>query len=492
MVFNSLHFLIFFPIVVSVYYLLPHRRRWILLLAASLYFYMSWKPEYVLILLATIINDYTVGRLMTATEDKRKRLRYLLISLGLNLGLLFTFKYYNFFCDNLRGIFAYVHAPYEIPYFKMLLPVGISFYVFQSLSYAIEVYRGNVKAEKNIGLFAVYVMFFPQLVAGPIERPYRLLPQFREKHEFNATLALTGLRLMLWGMFKKVVIADQIAPIVDSVYNHPHDFTGVPLIVATVLFAFQIYCDFSGYSDIAIGAARIMGFRLMKNFDRPYFAKSVAEFWKRWHISLSTWFRDYLYIPMGGSRVSRNRWYFNLFFTFLVSGIWHGANWTFVIWGALNGFYMVFSIWTTVVRHKVCHAVGLARAPGLHKFVKVFITFALTCFAWVFFRARNLSDAGYVLGNMFPSLHYFADLVTSRSALSAAFHGYGLGKIEAFSALAAIGVMEFVHVLQRTGSIHDRLARQPAWLRWTEYYALAMTIILFGNYGAQSFIYFQF
>ncbi len=492
MVVNSLHFLVFFPIVVSVYFLLPHRRRWILLLAASLYFYMSWKPEYVLILLATILNDYAVGRLMSATEDKKKRLRYLLASLGLNLGLLFTFKYYNFFCDSLQGVFSLVHASYEIPYFKMLLPVGISFYVFQSLSYAIEVYRGNVKAEKNLGLFAVYVMFFPQLVAGPIERPFRLLPQFREEHKFDASLAVTGLRLMLWGMFKKVVIADQIAPIVDSVYNHPHDFVGVPLIVATVLFAFQIYCDFSGYSDIAIGAARIMGFRLMKNFDRPYFAKSVAEFWKRWHISLSTWFRDYLYIPLGGSRVARSRWYFNLFFTFLVSGIWHGANWTFVIWGALNGFYMVFSIWTTVIRHKICHTVGLTRVPGVHKFVKVAVTFALTCFAWVFFRARNLSDAGYILGNMFPSWRYFAEMFTSRSAFAAAFHGSGLGKPEALSALVAIALMEFVHVLQRTGSIHTLLVRQPAWLRWTGYYALAMMIILFGNYGAQSFIYFQF
>ncbi|MCE7945771.1 MAG: MBOAT family protein, partial [Chlorobi bacterium CHB1] len=309
MLFHSLEFIIFFPVVVAIYFLAPLRFRQFFLLLASYYFYMCWKAEYaVLILLSTGI-DYVAALHMHKTSGR-------------------------------GNIF------YEFPLFDILLPVGISFYTFQTLSYTIDVYRSEKTPERNFIKFALYVTFFPQLVAGPIERSTRLLPQFDHEHKFDANRVVSGLRLMLWGFFKKLVIADRLALYVNEVYNNPADYTGLPVIIATYFFAFQIYCDFSAYSDIAIGAARVLGFDLMKNFRQPYLAQSIGEFWKRWHISLSTWFRDYLYIPLGGNRVSRLRWYVNLMAVFLISGLWHGANWTFVVWGALHGSYFVLSLLT--------------------------------------------------------------------------------------------------------------------------------------------------
>ncbi|NLF80287.1 MAG: MBOAT family protein, partial [Clostridia bacterium] len=397
MLFNSLNFLIFFPTVTLLYFLLPYKLRWLLLLIASCVFYMAFIPKYILILAFTITMDYVLGLLL---EKNRGNKKYLLLSLISNIGVLFVFKYFNFFNSSIADIAAFFNWNYSYAALSLILPIGLSFHTFQSLSYVIEVYRGNQQAERNFGIFALYVMFYPQLVAGPIERPQNLLHQFYERHRFELPRVSEGLRMMLWGLFKKVVIADRLAILVNPIYNDPDGHGGFAFLVATVFFAFQIYCDFSGYSDIARGAAKVMGFRLMLNFDRPYFSRSIAEFWKRWHISLSSWFRDYVYIPLGGNRVKRSRWHMNLLITFLLSGLWHGANWTFVIWGGLNGAYLVLSLLSQNLRHKLVHAFALDRLPRLHRLLQVAITFGLICLAWVFFRANSFADALYMIRAM--------------------------------------------------------------------------------------------
>ncbi|MGE0267465.1 MAG: MBOAT family protein [Candidatus Omnitrophota bacterium] len=306
---------------------------------------------------------------MGKLQDPSRNKKYLFISLFCSLGILFAFKYFNFFSDSLRTGLNYFNIFIDLPYFNVLLPVGISFYTFQTLSYSIDVYRGKQKPEHHFGKFLLFVIYFPQLVAGPIERSTNLLPQFHQKFEFDYERIKSGLLLMGWGLFKKIVIADRAAVLVNQIYNNPHDFKGLPLILATYLFAFQIYCDFSGYSDIAIGSARVMGIRLMKNFDLPYFSQSIAEFWRRWHISLSTWFRDYMYIPLGGNRLGKIRWYCNLLIIFLVSGLWHGARWTFIIWGALHGLYLVFSLVLQPYRQRLTKMFSLNKHPLIHKWI---------------------------------------------------------------------------------------------------------------------------
>ena len=337
MLFNTIDFAIFLPVVVIIYYLLPHKFRWILLLAASYFFYMSWRVEYILLIVASTLVDYFSGIRMEKLPDRKSRLPWLLLSLGVNLGLLFFFKYANFATGNLNLLFQKVGLSNEIPMMKLLLPVGISFYTFQTLSYSIEVYFGRQKAEKHLGYFALYVSFFPQLVAGPIERYSRLAPQFRIKQHINYDNLSRGLRLILYGLFIKMVIADNISGIVDLVYAAPENFASLDILKGIFLYSFQIYSDFYGYSTIAIGSALLLGIRIMDNFKSPYLAKNISEFWQRWHISISTWFRDYLYFPLGGNRVSKQRWVLNILLVFLISGLWHGANWTFLIWGLLFG-----------------------------------------------------------------------------------------------------------------------------------------------------------
>ncbi|MCP4632314.1 MAG: MBOAT family protein [candidate division Zixibacteria bacterium] len=401
MLFNSIHFLLFFPIVILIYFAIPHRYRWILLLTASYYFYMCWKVEYILLIITSTLIDYYAGIQMGKTHVKRKRKKYLVLSLLTNLGLLFSFKYFNFLNESMRAAFDHFNLFYNIPYFNILLPVGISFYTFQTLSYSIDVYRGKIEPERHLGIFALYVAFFPQLVAGPIERSSRLLPQFYKKFNFDGERITSGLTLLLWGFFKKLVIADRLAIVVDAVFNNQANHSGVTLAVVAYLFTIQIYCDFSGYSDIAIGAARIMGFNLMTNFKNPFLTKSIDEFWKRNHISLSSWFRDYLYIALGGNRVSKWRWYFNIFITFVISGIWHGANWTFAVWGAIHGFYLIFSIWIADYRKKLYEFLGIYKIPRLHKFFAIIITFTLHSFSMIFFRALSISDAFDIIRKIF-------------------------------------------------------------------------------------------
>lgn len=488
MLFNSFSFFLFFPTVTVLYFVLPHRFRWQLLLGSSCYFYMAFIPWYIAILAVTIVIDYFAGLWIAKPGiSQTERRNVLIVSIVSTCLVLCVFKYCNFITGNLVALAKLVGWNYSLNALNIILPIGLSFHTFQSLSYVIEVYRGNQAPERHFGIYALYVMFYPQLVAGPIERPQNLLHQFRAKHEFEYQRVADGLKLMAWGLFKKVVIADRWAIAVNQVYGNPQGYEGLPLIVATVAFAFQIYCDFSGYSDIAIGAAQVMGFRLMDNFNRPYFSKTIAEFWKRWHISLSTWFRDYLYIPLGGNRGKTWRWQFNLFITFLVSGLWHGANWTYVVWGGINGFYLLSSLWTVKLRHTFCLFLCLDRVPTVHKYLSVINTFSLVCISWIFFRASSVSDGWYVLTHLCQGLHDGWKPVGAWRLLD-----MGLNSVELTIAIVATVAMVLVHGLQRHRSMRQMLAERPFWVRWSLYYALIMSIVLFGIIGEQQFIYFQF
>lgn len=484
MLFNSLQFLVFFIIVTSLYFTMPYNRRWLLLLVSSCYFYMAFVPIYILILGFTIVIDYFAGIYIEDAKGRRRKF-FLVCSLIANIGVLAVFKYYNFINQNLTSILQGFGFSSSIPFLSILLPIGLSFHTFQAMSYTIEVYRGHQKAERHFGIYSLYVMFYPQLVAGPIERPQNLLHQFREKYDFNYDRVTSGLKLMAWGLFKKVVIADRLAIAVDNVYNNPTHYNSLSLIIATFFFSFQIFCDFSGYSDMAIGAARIMGFKLMTNFNKPYQSKSINEFWKRWHISLSTWFRDYLYISLGGNRVSVSRWYFNLFFVFLVSGLWHGASWTFVLWGALHGFYLVFSLITSEIRTKIKTFFRLNKLS----FLPVISTFLLASFAWIFFRSNDLTSAFYIAGHIFTGFPELVDKILSRQPV---FEYMGLERRDFVLSVLLILFLESVHYAQNKISISEFIKKKPAYLRWAVYYLVIFAIVYFGVFENRQFIYFQF
>lgn len=491
MLFNSFSFLLFFPIVTILYFVLPHKYRWALLLAASSIFYMAFIPVYILILICTIVVDYFAAIYIDRSDGLKKKI-YLNVSIVATCLILFVFKYFNFFAGSVNSFAHFFNLNYSIDILNIILPIGLSFHTFQSLSYVIEVYRGKQKPERHFGIYSLYVMFYPQLVAGPIERPQNLLHQFWEEHHFEYNRVVDGLKLMAWGLFKKVVIADRLSMFVNEIYNSPDKHNPVTLAIATVFFAFQIYCDFSGYSDIAIGSARVMGFKLMQNFNRPYFSKSISEFWKRWHISLSTWFTDYLYISLGGNRVPKWRWQFNLFFTFLVSGLWHGAKWTFVIWGALNGFYLIFSLWMNYFRNKFFHRTKIDKNAHWLKYPRIIITFVLTCFAWIFFRANSVNDALHIANSLFAgvlNLKIFNFVEFSRMLEKGAFN-YSISDFAL--SIIFVTLMIVIQMYQRRGRISEMLSSKPIWLKWTVYYAFVLVIIIFGVYGKQEFIYFQF
>jgi len=397
MLFNSFTFIVFFIVVTTFYFILPNKLRWVLLLAASCFFYMFFKPEYILILAFTIVIDYFAGILLENETDKIRKKKFLILSLVANIGILAVFKYFNFINGNITGLALLFGVENPIPYLNMVLPIGLSFHTFQAMSYTIEVYRGQQKAERHFGIYSLYVMFYPQLVAGPIERPQNMLHQFYAKHKFDYNNAVNGLNLIAYGLFKKVVVADRLAQYVNQLYLNPDLANTTSAILGVCFFSIQIYCDFSGYSDIARGCAKFMGYDLMVNFNRPYLAKTIPEFWTRWHISLSTWFKDYVYIPLGGSRAGKWRWYRNFVIVFLISGLWHGAAWTFVIWGALHAFYAIFGLITQDVRRKLSEGSGLARLPRLHKVINQIIVFVLVTFAWIFFRAGSLDKAKAII-----------------------------------------------------------------------------------------------
>lgn len=488
MLFNSFHFLVFFIIVTTIYFLLPHNYRWLLLLASSCYFYMAFVPIYILIIAFTVVIDFFAGIFLETSRGKQRKL-FLVASLIANIGVLGIFKYYNFISDNLNVVLNGIGLRNSFPHMSILLPIGLSFHTFRAMSYTIEIYRGKQIAERNFGIYALYVMFYPLLVAGPIERPHNLLHQFYEKHHFDYQRVTDGLKLMAWGLFKKVVVADRLATVVDHVYNNPYEHTGLSLIIATLFFSFQIFCDFSGYSDMAIGAGQVMGFKLMENFNRPYHSKSISEFWRRWHISLSTWFRDYLYISLGGNRVPVPRWYINLFFVFLVSGLWHGANWTYVIWGALHGFYIIFSLTTENFRKTLSQLAGLNKYHRINKVVQVITTFILVTGAWIFFRAQSVADALYIIK-------------FSVSGLKETFYNLlhhlpwnlnlGITGTQLLICIGAIVLMEYIHIIQNKYELREWLRKKPIYLRWGIYYTGFLLILFLGVFENRQFIYFQF
>jgi alginate O-acetyltransferase complex protein AlgI len=478
MLFNSIQFVIFLPLVVILYFMIPHRFRVYFLLAASYYFYMCWKAEYIFLIMGSTLIDYYAGIQIEKSKTQKRKKRFLILSVITNLGILFSFKYFNFINDSVRTVFDHLNIFYGVPAFRVFLPVGISFYTFQSLSYSIDLYRGvKEKAERNIVLFALYVAFFPQLVAGPIERSTRLIPQFYEKKTLNYENLVEGLKLILWGMFKKLVIADRLAIYVNTVFNNQSEHNGTSLIMATLFFTFQVYCDFSAYSDIAIGSARMMGYDLMINFRRPFFSRSFSEFWKRWHISLITWFRDYLYIPLGGNRVPKWRWYLNIMLVWTISGLWHGAGWNFVLWGSISGLFLLLAVWLKPLRVKFWELTKWSQETRLHRATQILFTFFLFYFVQFFFRANSTGDSLQIIHKVFTD---WGPLFIGEMSHFA----YGL-----FGIIFLI-IVEYCQEYY-TDSIKFMNSNKIV-IRYLTYASIIVLILMIGVFDGSQFIYFQF
>ncbi len=505
MLFNSFSYLIFFPVVVLLYFVIPHKARYLWLLAASYYFYMAWNPKYALLMglstLLTYLSGLLIGnenRLVGCAESgsrrhkgalSRKKL-WVFLSMVSNLSILFLFKYFDFFIDNLNRVLGRFGMELLNPAFDVILPVGISFYTFQALSYTMDVYRGEIYVEKNPFKYALFVSFFPQLVAGPIERSKNLLVQISRRHYFDYERVKNGLLLMFWGFFLKLVVADRVAVIVNTVYNGYTNYQGLVLVLATLFFGIQIYCDFASYSLIAKGSAQVMGFQLMDNFRQPYFARSIGEFWHRWHISLSTWFRDYLYIPLGGNRKGTFRKYVNIMVVFLVSGLWHGANWTFLIWGFLHGAFQVMGQITKPFKIRITDLLGIDREAASYKLGQMLVTYLLVNFAWIFFRAPGFTAAKGIIKNMFSIWNPW--ILTDGS-----LYTLGLTPGSFWVGIVSILLLLGVSIAQYRGfRIRESFARQGLIFRWTLTLGLLFSIIIFGIYGPgyseSQFIYFQF
>lgn len=503
MLFNSLSYLIFFPAIALAYFLIPWQKvRNLLLLIGSYYFYMCWDPRFILLMLGCTLVTYldalfidisrredTAGVALKKRRTGRATL-YTTVTIIFTLSVVAWFKYANFLTESMVSLFALVGVQLRIPKLNIALPVGISFFTFQSLSYVIDVYRGKTKAEKNFFRYALFVSFFPQLVAGPIERSSNLLGQFQEKHRFDSRQAVQGAMLMLWGYFMKIVVADRVAIVVDQIYNYYSSYEGVIPILGTVLFAVQIYCDFNGYTTIAIGSAQVMGFSLMQNFKEPYLATSVADFWRRWHISLTSWFRDYIYFPLGGSRCAPWKRYRNIMVVFLVSGLWHGASWTYVIWGGLNGAMQIVGSLLQPARKKLLEKLRIPVESFGHRLIQIFITFVLVDLAWVFFRAPTLNAAVDII---WRSVSVFNPWVLFDGTL----YTLGLDQVNFWVMVLSIAVLLTVDILHAHNvRIRDRLLEQSLPVRWGAVYAVLLVLLIFGVYGpgydAASFIYFQF
>jgi len=513
MVFTSYEFLIFFPIVIGIYFLLPNRFRWLLLVLASYYFYMAWKPVYALLLFFSTLTFYLAALGVEKFRDKGLPERLFFFSgLAVNLGMLFAFKYYNFFEGQARALGGAFGFDLHLPVLDVLLPMGISFYTFQGISYLVDVYRRQLTAERHFGLMLLYKAYFPLLVAGPIERGTHFIPQLRKvllsdnahRIRFEYDRVVSGLRLMFLGFFKKIVLADNFALIVNPVYNAPDEYSGLSALVATVAFAFQIFFDFSAYTDIARGASRVLGFEMIENFNRPYCAINIMEFWQRWHISLSSWFRDYLYIPLGGNRVAKWRWFVNLWIVFLLCGLWHGASWTFLIWGALHGtYYFLTYVLTPPARWLVSHSF-LSRFPRLCRLIMVAITFSLVCWAWVMFRAENLAQALTIWSNIahIPvEIVGYLVLVVKEGVPFLPLNASGLRWMVVPSDRVSLmpvylfGITAFYMLLSHGLRNQDDNQAFSALLvpyRWATYFFALVAILLLGRFGASPFIYFQF
>ncbi len=484
MLFNSLDFIGFLIIIIPLYFIIPHKFRWVLLLVASYFFYMSWNAGYGALILFTTAVNYAMARLMEKAGTHRAKKTYLLIGLISSLAVLFGFKYLNFVISIVNGTLQLVHADFALTPLNILLPVGISFFTLQTLSYTIDVYLGKTPVEKHFGIFALYVSFFPQLVAGPIERSENLLPQFYEKHTFDPDRFRTGVYQMLGGFFMKMVVADRLAMNVNAVYSAPESFTGLAVLIATCSFALQIYCDFAGYSLIALGTAEILGFRLMQNFKSPYLATNIQMFWSRWHISLTSWLRDYIYIPLGGSHKGVPRQYLNILLVFAISGLWHGASFAFILWGVLHAVYQIIERATRpIVTPLVTHNNKGIRGVSLT--VSYAITLASVVLAWVFFRSATLSKAILVFKQMFTA--------GGEHTMKALFAG--LDSPDRTASFIAVGVLILAEIFNSRKSLVDWLEARPMALRHTFMVLAIMVIIVFGVYGdnvVTQFIYFQF
>lgn len=483
MLFNSIGYLFFLPLSVAAYYALPPKWRWVLLLAASYLFYGMWKAEYLLLLMISTAASYFAAIGMEKQPTKARKKPYLWTALLVNLGMLFVFKYLGFFSEIIAGVAELTGASGKLPVWNILLPVGISFYTFQTLGYVIDVYRGVSKAERHAGIYALYVSFFPQLVAGPIERARNLMPQFREKHDFNPAMFTSGLRLILWGMFKKMVIADRLAMLVQPVFSQPDYFYGIQIAITLPLLIIQVYADFSGYTDIAIGSARLMGFRLSRNFDRPFSARSIAEFWSRWHITLTTWLRDYVYFSLSGKyrgKTAAWRLNLNLIITFTLVGFWHGAHWNFLFFGLLHGLFMTFANISKPAMERFNRLSGLASAPRLNHAINVMATFML------------VSATGFFFGQ-----HSFQSTLTLIRNI-ADFHDSGIKLMmmlqnnDFIIGVLLIVFMLWFEYLVKVRNFSRAFMNKPLIVRYSAYLTMLFFLLIFGIFSQQEFFYFQF
>jgi alginate O-acetyltransferase complex protein AlgI len=483
MLFNSVDYLIFLPVVVALYFAIPVKWRWFLLLLASYFFYMCWKAEYVILIMFTTMVDYIVGIKISDASSKKRKKNWLVLSIIVNLGMLAGFKYLNFLSGSMNWLFGELNIPEKFPVLNILLPVGISFYVFQSLSYTVDVYRGTTRAERHAGRFALYVSFFPQLVAGPIERSNHLLPQLNQPKPFDQARLISGLKLIAWGFFKKIVIADRLGVFVSSVYENPADSKGLTIILATVLFAFQLYCDFAGYTDIARGSAQMLGYDLMINFNRPLIARSLRDFWNRWHISLTTWFRDYLLysIPyVRGNKVKMSLMYRNLVITYLLMGLWHGASWTFIMFGLFHGILIVAEALTENQRQRFFEFTGISKVPVIQTALGMVTTFSILVFSLFFFRADSLSSSITLISNAFDF---------STFGKSARFI---IKNNEVMFGILMVIMLMLIEYLHEKHNLVNMLRSKPVILRWAVYAGFVFFIIFFGMLRKQEFLYFQF
>lgn len=476
MLFSSISFMLFMIVLFLIYWGVPHRFRWMLLLVANIFFYGCYDKRYLLALFFATIISYITGIYIEDKEKESKRKGIFVSGVILTLSLLIIFKYTNFVLGSGIKIIRLFSIPVDDFTLKLIMPAGISFYTFQMVGYIADIYKGKIKAEKNLGKYTVFVTFFPNISSGPIERAGHFLPQLEMEKHFDYEACVYGARLLLLGLLKKIVFADSMSKYVNNVFDHVTDFKGPALIFATILFTFQIYCDFSGYSDMAIGVAKMLGFDLPVNFNNPYYASSIKEFWARWHISLSTWFRDYVYIPLGGNRVSRFKRNRNLIVTFLVSGLWHGANWTFVLWGLLHGLCQV-------IENTINEKIGKKEKKGGRRVLSILITFAIVSFAWMFFRANSISDALYILRNMFIP-----------GSVSEAFARMSMSKFSILKTLMAIVALMVFDFFNQKIDILAQMSRINIVLRWIIYISLTVLIIMLKihNGTTQEFIYFRF
>jgi alginate O-acetyltransferase complex protein AlgI len=483
MLFNSLVFAVFLPIVFFLYWFVFNKTKSAqnaLLIVASYYFYSCWDWRFLFLLIFSTFLDYYTGIQIEKGETEKKRKFWFWLSIIVNLGFLCVFKYYNFFATSFSDLLTSVGIKASPVLLNIILPIGISFYTFHGLSYVIDIYKKRIKAEYNFIDYSLFVSYFPLLVAGPIERATHLLPQVKEKRNFDYSKAVDGLRQILWGLFKKVVIADNCAILVNMAFDNPEQHSGSVLVLGTIFFAFQIYCDFSGYSDIALGTSRLFGIELLKNFNYPYFSRDIAEFWRRWHISLSSWFRDYLYIPMGGSKGGLKIKIRNTFIIFLVSGFWHGANWTFIIWGLLNALFIMPSIIYNTNRKNLDVVAGTKILPSLKEAVQIIITFSITCFAWIFFRAKDLDNAfDYIKGIFSKSLFTLPKFYSNHVSVKV---------------LAVLLLLFLVKEWMNRSKNHALVMSNnvPPFLRWTLYFFIFMAIMKWGVTAKTEFIYFAF